>query len=195
MVEKPKPTTSLAAKELEKCEEQFKAFEENIEQLTLDRMNEAPKEDVEPQTKIAQRDLDKIKETYLKPFRTIASREKFNERFRHDYEFSKEYVRFIAEHKELIGETIDLWTKPYPGMPAEEWKIPTGKPVWAPRYVAERLHGCKYHRLVMKENVATGTDGLGTQYYGQMAADTTVQRLDAIPVSNRKSIYMGASGF
>lgn len=195
MVEKPKATSSLVARELEKCEEQFKAFDENVQQLTLDRMNQAPKEDVEPQTKIAQRDLEKSSEIYLKPFRTISSKEKFNERYRSDYEFAKENVRFIAEHKELQGETIDLWTKPYPGMPAEEWKIPTGKPVWGPRYVAERLHGCNYHRLIMQQNVSTGVDGMGTQYYGQMAVDTTVQRLDAIPVSNKKSIYMGASGF
>lgn len=60
MAEKPIAKNSLAAKELEKCEEQFKAFDENIQQLTLDRMNQAPKEDVEPQTKIAQRDLDKL---------------------------------------------------------------------------------------------------------------------------------------
>jgi hypothetical protein len=195
MVEKPKPNTSLADRELQKCEEQFKAFEENVQQLTLDRMNQAPKEDIEPQTKIAQRDLEKSSEVYLKPFRTISSKEKFNERYRSDYEFAKEHVRFIAEHKELQGETIDLWTKPYPGMPAEEWKIPTGKPVWGPRYLAERLHACHYHRLVMQQNVITGGDQMGSQYFGQMAADTTVQRLDAIPVSNRKSIYMGASGF
>ena len=194
MVDKPKPTSSLAAKELEKCEEQFKAFDENVQSLTLDRMNQAPKEDVEPQTKIAQVDIEKNKDVYLKPFRSVSSREKFNEKFRGDYEFAKEYVRFIAEHKELQGETIDLWTKPYPGMPAEEWKIPTGKPIWAPRYVAERLHGCKYHRLVMQETV-TGGDSLGSRYYGQMAADSIIQRMDAIPVSNKKSIYMGVSGF
>jgi hypothetical protein len=195
MAEKPIAKNSLAARELEKCEEQFKAFDDNVQQLTLDRMNQAPKEDIESQIKIAQRDLDKSTDVYLKPFRSISSREKFNERFRSDYEFAKEHVRFIAEHKELQGETIDLWTKPYPGMPAEEWKIPSGKTVWAPRYVAERLHNCHYHRLVMQQNVSTGTDGMGTQYFGQMAVDTTVQRLDAIPVSNRKSIYMGASGF
>lgn len=193
MVEKPKATSSLAEKELAKAEEQFKAFDDNIQELTLDRMNQAPKEDVEPQTKISQRDIDKTKDIYLKPFRSIGSREKFNERFRKDYEYAKQYVRFIAEHKELMGEDITTWTKPYPGLAAEEWKVPTGKPVWAPRYVAERLHGCSYHRLVMKENVMTGTDGHGTQYYGQMAADTTVQRIDAIPVSTRKSIFMGAN--
>jgi hypothetical protein len=195
MVDKPKPTSSLTERELIKAEEQFKAFDDNIQQMTMDRMNQAPKEDVEPLHRLAQKDIVDSKDIYLKPFRTIPSREKFNEKFREDYNFSKEYVKFIPEHKELQGEEITLWTKPYPGCGAEEWKIPTGKPVWAPRYVAERLHGSTYHRLVMQQNVSTGTDGLGTQYYGQMAVDTIVQRLDAIPVSNRKSIYMGAKGF
>ena len=194
MVDKPKPHTSLAAKELEKCEEQFKAFDDNVQQMTMDRMNQAPREDAEPQTKIAQRDIDKSKDVYLKPFRTIGSREKFNERFRGDYEYAKEYVRFIAENKEAQGETIDMRTKPYPGMPAEEWKVPVGKPVWAPRYVAERLHGCNYHRMTMTDQV-TGGDSIGTKYYGQMAVDSIVQRLDAVPVSNKKSIFMGAGGF
>lgn len=193
MVDKPKPHTSLAAKELEKCEEQFKAFDDNVQQLTMDRMNQAPKEDKEPH-QIAQRDIDNSKDVYLKPFRTIGSREKFNERFRGDYEFAKEYVRFIARNEEAQGETIDMWTKPYPGMPAEEWKVPVGKPVWAPRYVAERLHNCNYHRMTMTDQV-TGGDSMGTKYYGQMAVDSIIQRLDATPVSNKKSIFMGAGGF
>ena len=195
MVDKPTPKSPLADKEMQKAEAQFKAFDDNIKELTLDRMNKAPVEETEPQAKIAQRDLEKSKDIYLKPNRTISSREKFNEKFRNDYNYSKEMVQFQAENKEIIGESVTLWTKPFPGMPAEEWIIPTNKPLWGPRYVAERLHSCKYHRLVMKENVITGTDNMGTQYYGSMAADTTVQRLDAIPVSSRKSIFMGAVNF
>lgn len=194
MVEKPK-VSSASEKELQKCEQQFQAFDENVKELTLDRMNKAPKEDVEPQTKMSQVDIAKSKDIYLKPHRTIGSREKFNDKFRDDYNFAKEYVQFTAENKEIIGEEIDIWTKPYPGLPAEWWKVPTNRPVWGPRYLAERLHGCQYHRLIMKENVATGTDGMGSQYYGTMAADSIVQRLDAIPVSSRKSIFMGANAF
>jgi len=32
-----------------------------------------------------------------------------------------------------------MWTKPFPGMPAEEWAIPTNKPINGPRYVPSRL--------------------------------------------------------
>ena len=108
--------------------------------------------------------------------------------------FSKEYVHFIAENKEIIGEAIELWTKPYAGLPAEYWRVPVNKPVWGPRYLAEQIKSKFYHRLVMQQNVVTGGDHMG-QYYGSMAVDTTVQRLDAYPVTSKKSVFMGANSF
>lgn len=188
---KPKPTSSLAEKELDKAEAQFQVFDDSVKQMTLDRMNEAPKQETEPLYKISQQEIDKSKDIYLKPQTAIGSREKFNEKFRENYNYAMEYVRFIPENKEIIGESIELWTKPFPGMPAEYWKIPVGKPVWGPRHLAEQITKARYHRLVMRENITTGADGFG-QYYGTMAADTTIQRLDAIPVSPKKSIFMGS---
>lgn len=190
MARKPETQSSLAEKELDKVEKQLNAFEDGIKDLTLDRMNAAPKQESEPQTKIAQKDLDKHNDLYLKPHRSVAARDKFNEDYREEYNFAKEYVHFIAENLEIKGETIDMWTRPFAGMSAEWWKIPTNKPIWAPRYVAEQLKRANYHRLVMNESRQAGSDGMG-QYYGTMAADTTVQRLDAIPVSSRKSMFMG----
>jgi len=189
--EKPKATNSLAAQELDKAEKQFEAFDENIKAMTMDRMNLAPKEEVEPQTKLSQVDIGKSRDVYLKPIKTIGCRDKFNEKFRAAYEYDKEYVHFIAENKELIGETIDLWTRPYGGMPAEEWQVPCNKPVWGPRYLAEQIKRKFYHRLVMQQNQMTEVNAVG-QMYGAMAVDTTIQRLDAHPVSPRKSIFMGA---
>lgn len=185
---------SAAEKELEKAQKQFDEFDQQVKEMTLDRMNMAPKQEIEPQTKIAQSDLEKSKDIYLKPARTIGSKEKFNERFRDDYNFSKEYVNFISENKECIGETSEFWTKPYPGLPAEFWQVPSNKPVWAPRYVAERIKGCTHHRLVMQENRSTGSDSMG-QYFGSMAVDTTIQRLDAYPVTKKRSVFMGANNF
>src|ERR1700684_2489896 len=104
--EKPKVTNSLAEKELDKAEQQFKAYDENIRSLTLDRMNQAPKQEVEPETKLSSRELSKTKEIYLKPERSIGSREKFNEDYRKEFEFAKEYVQFIPYNKEITGETI-----------------------------------------------------------------------------------------
>jgi len=184
---------SASEKELDKAQKQFEVFDAEIKEMTLDRMNMAPKEEVEPQTKLSTSEIDKSKDVYLKPKRTIGSKEKFNEKYREDYNFSKEYVNFIAENKEIIGESANFWTKPFAGIPAEEWDVPTNKPVWAPRYVAERIKACKYHRLVMQDRPISA-DGMG-QYYGSMAVDTTIQRLDSYPVSTRRSIFMGSGSF
>ncbi len=186
--------SSSGEKELEKCEKQFKEFDDQVQSMTLDRMNMAPKQDVEPQTKMAQVDIDKSNLLYLKPTKSIGSREKFNENYREEYNHAKEYVNFTAENKEIIGETIELWTKPFAGMPAEFWKVPCNKPVWGPRYLAEQIKRAYYHRLTMNQHTSTGADGMG-QYYGAMAVDSIVQRLDAVPISSRKSIFMGANSF
>jgi hypothetical protein len=191
---RPKAQNSLAASEMDKAEAQFDKFDAEIKEMTLDRMNQAPKLEVEPQTKLSQNEIARSKDIYLKPFKSIGVREKFNENFRASWEFDKEYVHFTAENKEIIGETIEMWTKPYAGVSAEFWKVPVNKPVWGPRYLAEQIKRCSYHRLKMDETQTTGRDGTGV-FYGQMAVDNTVQRMDAMPVSSRKSIFLGASGF
>lgn len=194
MTELKKPKVSNSAQqELDKAEAQFDKFDQEVKSMTLDRMNMAPKQEIEPQTKIAQSDLDKMKDIYIKPSRAIMSREKFNEKFRDDYDFAKQYVHITAENIEIKGDTLEFWTKPFPGVPAEYWQIPANKPVWAPRYAAEQLKRCNYHRLVMQDR-PSGGDGMG-QYYGTMSVDTTVQRLDAHPVSKKRSVFMGSNNF
>ncbi len=187
---RPRSTSSLAEQQLDAAEEQFKAFDNNVKELTMDHMNLAPKLDTEPQTKMASSEIEKCKDIYLKPYRTIGCRDKFNEDYRKSYNFDKEYVHFIAENNEIIGEDLDIWTRPYGGLPAEWWKVPVNKPIWGPRYLAEQIKRKNYHRLVM-QNTATNAEG-GMTYYGSMAVDKTIQRLDARPVSTRKSVFMGA---
>ena len=191
---KPELPSKSAQKELDVAEKKFDEFHKEVETLTLDRMNAAPKEDVEPQTKLSQKEIDKSKDIYLKPKRTIGSREKFNEKFRDTYNYQKEYVCFTAENNEVIGETITLWTKKFPGVPAEEWDIPVNKPIWGPRYLAEQIKNCTYHRLSMQDSTVIGSDSMGS-YTGAIIVDSIKQRLNAHPASTRKSVFMGASGF
>lgn len=176
-------------KEMEKLEKQFDKFDGEVKQMTLDRMNMAPSQEVEPQTKLSSREIEKSKDIYLKPKKSISCRDKFNEDYREQYNFQKEYVQFIAEHKEIIGESIDLWTRPFAGMPAEEWDVPVNKPVWGPRYLAEQIRRKFYHRLVMQPTV--NSHDYSGQFYGTMAADVKIQRLTAEPVTSSKSIFMG----
>jgi len=191
---KRKPRVNSAGeRELEKAEKQFQEFDDQVKTLTLDRMNEAPKREVEPQTKLSQKEIDRSKDIYLKPLRTISSKEKFNEEYRDAYNFDKEFVHFIAENKEIIGEEIHLWTKPYAGVPAEEWKVPVNKPVWGPRYLAEQIKRKRYHRMKTEDRQTTAEGGM--TFYGHTVVDTTVQRLDAYPVPETKSIFTGARSF
>jgi len=191
---KVKNLNSASAKELDKVQKQFDEFDQQVKDLTMDRMNAAPKQETEPQTKMSQNQIADSKDVYLKPHKIISCRDKFNEKYRDDFNFAKEYVLFIAENNELVGESIDLWTKPFAGVPAEEWIVPVNTPVWGPRYLAEQIKSKFYHRLIMKENISTETNNMGVMY-GRMAADTTVQRLDARPATKRKSVFMGAEGF
>ena len=178
------------SKEIEKLEKQIDAFDAEVKALTIDRMNETAKvAEIEPQTKLSQKEIEKSKDIYLKPERTIADGQKFNEKWQKDWEFSKEYVHFVAEHKELIGEAIELWTHPFGGKGAEYWRVPTNKPVWGPRYLAEQIRRKSYNRLRMDENRVYSQDGSAT-FYGSMVAETKIQRLTAEPISPKKSVFM-----
>lgn len=189
-----KKVKTSAENELESAKQQIDAFEKNVNDLTLDRMNAAPKEDSEPQRNMSSQEIKKNNDIYLKPTKSIARRDKFNEKFRNQYNYDKELVYFIAENREIIGEDIELWTGKYGGMPVEFWKVPTNKPVWGPRYLADQIKSCAYHRLTMRNDIITESGGYG-QMYGALAVDTTVQRLDARPATKRTSVFMGASGF
>lgn len=193
MAEKPKASSSFVEKELDKVQDQFNAFDSSVKDL-VEQRSFAPAGDAEDtQTKLSTNQIQKSKEIYLKPKKRVGCKDKFNEKFKEAWEFAKEYVHFIAENKEIIGESLDLWTKPFPGIPAEEWDVPVNTPVWGPRYLAEQIKRKYYHRLVMQDNVI-GADGMG-KYYGSMAMDTTIQRLDCHPVSARKSLFMGKSSW
>ena len=175
-------------KEVKKLEEQFDKFDQSVKTLSSQPI-EHSEQKTEMESKISNKEMAENEGIYLKPKYQVGGGEKFNEKFRSDYEYAKERVRFIVEHKEIIGETVEMWTKPFAGVPAEFWQIPSNKIVNAPRYVAEQIKKTKYRRLKMNEST-TGSDGVGS-YYGTLVADTIIQRIDAYPVSNRKSIFMG----
>ena len=185
---------NVASKELDKMQSQFENYEAQVQALTLDRMNMAPKLEVEEQTKLSKREIAKKPDVYLKPRRSIRSQEKFNEAFRGEYEYAKEYVHIIAENYEIIGETMEFWSKPFAGMPAEEWAVPSNKPVWVPRYVAEQISRCRYHRLKTVD-APTGPTEQGVTPFGTMIADNIINRLDAKPVRDTRTVFMGASSF
>lgn len=177
--------------EMEKLQKKFDDFESQIQALTIDRLNQAPKEEAEG-PRISQKALSE-NELYIKPATWIADNQKFNTAFEKEWEHAKEYVQCIPVHNELKGDIIEFWTHPFGGKGAEFWKVPSDKAVWIPRYAAEQLTKCKYHRMVMNQGQITGGDQHGNQYFGSMVAQTTINRIDAVPVSNKRSIFMGAA--
>lgn len=185
---RPRVNTS-AQKAIEKAKEQFDRFDQEVKNLTQDEMSKAPLEQHEPQTRMSANEIKKSTEVYLKPIKTIypgcdsktgKMTDVFNESFRDQYEYDKKYVRFIAENHEIIGESIDIWTRPYPGTAAEEWLVPANVPVWGPRYLAEQIKRKCYHVLTMEDHKQVGSDHTGT-YVGGMVAKATRHRLDAKP--------------
>ena len=87
---KPQPRSSLGNVELDKAEKQFNEFEENLKDLTFDKLHAAPLQESESQTKLSQSEIAKKNEIYLKPFKTISSNQKFKEDYRKQYEYAKE---------------------------------------------------------------------------------------------------------
>jgi hypothetical protein len=186
------PKSKTPEKEIDQLQKQFDQFDSQVKELTLDRMNEAPKMELEPQTKMSSKESENAKRIYLKPERVIADGQKFNENYRSDWNFAKEYVQFIAENKEVIGESIEIWTHPFGGVGAEFWKVPVNRPVWGPRYLAEQIRRRVYHRLHMDERRQTSSNSEAT-FYGAMVVDSVIPRLTAEPVSDRKSVFIGQS--
>jgi hypothetical protein len=181
-------------KELQKLNEQFKDFESQVNEMTYDRMKLVPKPETEPQTKLAQSEIDKTQDIYLKPITSIGAKEKFNEKFRPMWEYDKQYVRIIAENNEIKGEHIEMWSKPYPGLPCEFWNVPVNKPIHVPRYLAEQIKRKFYHRLAMQEQVVE-SHSVGS-FYGKIVVDNTIARLDARKAeADKRMIFMGASNF
>lgn len=166
------------------------AFDNQVKEMNIDAMNRAPIQDYEP-PKVSQKEIQDSN-IYIKPKRWIADNQKFNPRFEKDWEYAKQYVQCIPIHNELRGDLIEFWTHPFGGKGAEFWQLPSDKPVWIPRYAAEQLTKCKYHRLKMDQSKTQGADGNGT-YFGQMISETTIHRLDAAPVNTGRSIFMGAA--
>lgn len=186
---KPK-VNSESQKELDKAAAQIDAFESQVKDMTMDRMNAAPVEEKDPQTKMSNREVNKSDAPYIKPVRSINSKEPFNEKYRKEHTKAWEYIKCIAENNEIIGEAIECWTKKFAGDPAHLWKIPVNKPVYIPRLVAKQISECRYHRLSMDQTQIAGSDGNGT-YMGSMVVDNTKQRLDCREAGN----HFTAMGF
>ena len=171
-------------KDLEKVEQQIETFKTDMKAVNVDPNNRDSFEG-EPQTKLSNREAQKMDAPYIKPIRAINSKEPFNEKYRKDWEYKWQYVKCIVENKEIIGEEVETWTKKFAGDPAHFWKVPVNKPVYIPRLLAEQLASCSYNRLMMQDaspsNLGISGGGVGN-FIGALQVEKTVHRIDARPV-------------
>lgn len=178
---KPKQETSTE-KELRKADEKFEEFKENISVSNDVGSYSAPES---PPPEVSEKERRNSKDTYLKPHRSFppgadpktGKKETFNEKFRKQYEEDKEYIQFIAENSEIRDETLDLWTKPYPGIEAEEWAVPVNRPVWGPKYLYKQIKR-KFYRRMVSEDRPVSAEG-GFTYTGCLVVKNIIHRLDA----------------
>lgn len=205
MVEEIRPKVNSKAQiDLDKAKENIDGFGAKLEEhhdkfmQTKHDMTDSSSGKVvsEPQHRLSQNEISGMSKIYLKPYKISPCRDKFNEKFRSQWEFAKEIVCFIAQHNELRGEEIDLVTRPYGGVDAMHWKVPTNKPVYGPRYLAEQIKRKSYIRYVAQnpnqarnsqENIPVGHMGVD---YTDMIGAEVVNRMDAFPVTNAKSVFL-----
>lgn len=154
-IEKPVLNSGFANKELDKTETYFDKVQDQLSDLTVDEMAKAPVEDLEPQTKLSKKELNKYDapvishcKCFIQPIpKNGYDKEKFDKLIAHD----EELVKVICENNEIIGEAIELWTGNYPGQICGFYKVPVNIPVWIPRKVAKRIRACRYHRIKMAQ--------------------------------------------
>lgn len=192
MTEKNRPrVNSEGQRELEKVETQLiRTVEETKKIDPLSAREKLKHIEHDEQTKLSTKQLqDNV--IVLKPTKYLmAVGQKFNEDFRDDYNYAKQYVQFVYEHQEEKGSTLEMWTKPFPGVPAELWLIPANKPISAPRYVKEQIERMNYITRKYVEKAEIGSDFMGT-YHGVLEAETVQDRAITRDIPKTKRVFIG----
>lgn len=174
---KPKLNAGFAQKEVDRLDSEFDAKQEQMSSLTQDEMNKAPKKEQEPQAVLSKREEKSYDAPVIKPSQTvpgIGKRKPEQDSLRRQ---AWELVKVVVENRESIGESIELWHKaPFGGEPCTFWQLPTNKPIYIPRFLADRIKKCNYHVLTTVEQ-SIGRNEWG-EMIGKMVATETRNRLD-----------------
>lgn len=163
------------SKALHKMNTSFDATQKDLTNLTLDHLNKAPLKEGEDQTKLTRSELAEDNIHVVKPERQVHGQDKPNPKFEKERKKGWEMVKCFFENREVEGEQIECWSKPFAGDPASFWKLPVNRTVMAPRHLVKQLENCRYHKMRMEEKTVS-SDGAGV-YYGALVADYTVNRL------------------
>lgn len=191
-MEKPKVQSPELKKEIDKLDTSLNAMHTEAKQDNDVSFIQTHNYDLEEQTKKSSRELSKENIIHLTPSKWLADGQKFNEAFRKDWEFAKMRVNFIAEHREMKGERVELWTHEFGGVGAEFWRVPVNCVVNGPRYLAEQMHKNGYKSKVMDEHALK--DRLTSENYNEdhvpFGKDVFKKRINAQPYVARTTISM-----
>jgi hypothetical protein len=177
-MKKPKLASGFAQKEVDRLETEFDAKAVQMASLTQDAMNEAPVNELEPQTKMTKAKILEADAPKIVPSMTRTANGKKKPEQDAIRKRGWEYIRVIAENVELPGEKIEFWHKPmWAGEDCHFWQIPVNRPIYVPRFVAEHIRSRKYHRLTMQNEMTVETNQFG-EMKGKLIATEVRQRLD-----------------
>lgn len=125
--------------------------------LTVDKIAETPKTEVEPQTKLTTKQIAANENIqYIEPRKRIKGIGTLPEKLKKQHDHDWEYVKGIAENYEVVGEPICFWLSLYPGDPDCLWEIPVNRPVYVPRMIAKHLESVmEYHSFNYIEKPTT----------------------------------------
>ena len=139
-------------KKEEKIIKDVAKISEDMNLLTIDKIEDTPDKEPEIQTKLTHREMaDELGVRYIEPKRKLGILGELPSNLEKQRARDWEYVKGIYENIDCIGEAVEFWYVLYPGDPDCLWSIPSNVPVFVPRFIAKHLEDVqKYHRFDYK---------------------------------------------
>lgn len=168
-------------KETEKLVKGVANLQEDLNSLTVDKINETAVSEPEVEIQLTMKQKAASEHCkYIEPKRSMKALGKLPEKLKAQHSKDWEYVKGIYENYIVSGESVSFWLCLYPGDPDCLWEIPANTPVYVPRMVAKHLEEVqKYHTFDFKEKPIHSwhTDqethqfqSIGTHYRGKFRA-------------------------
>lgn len=148
---RPRTSHGSTERELDRVEEQISSYEEKINSLEPASLTTDKPIETAPQTQISKKQIEMTDAPWIRPSKTFSSRAKPLPQLEADRKRAWEYVKVIAENKEIQGEMIEFWLLKFPGDSHCYWQVPVNRPIYVPRMVAEHLASRNYTRWRMRD--------------------------------------------
>jgi hypothetical protein len=127
--------------------EQVLEMQQDMNALTVDKINETAPKAVEVEEKVNYKKLaEKEGVQYIEPLRKLNAFGTLPDKQLKEHTRDWEYVKGVFENHVINGEPITFWYSKYAGDPDCLWQVPCNRPVYVPRMIATHLESCmQYH--------------------------------------------------